>query len=277
MPVSSTQGYWYSAPEVVSDPGPHPVSTDFPEVVPIDNANLQEIKTGPWARMEKSHYPPAENHRSGSSDFPEPVPLSAMPKGARKHICGLAVSTFWTIFSVAAIVIVGGAVGGGIAASRVNDRAQSGHSPSSSTTSSLSPTSTTLVPDSAASSQSTTHTATPTTSKASTSVTTTSIVGPSQTLYRDCPSSEGTLYDVTFGDSTYMFRKFCNTVLVTLGYDNVVTGTTTDLDSCINKCATYNYQNPDGTPSNGTAWYVGFLLSHPHIVCYLCISSSAFC
>jgi hypothetical protein len=54
-----------------------------------------------------------------------------------------------------------------------------------------------------------------------------------------------------------MFRKFCSTVLTSTGLDNVVTSTQTNLNSCINECARYNYQKSSEIASGETnKWYV---------------------
>ncbi|KAL2285649.1 hypothetical protein FJTKL_07667 [Diaporthe vaccinii] len=152
--------------------------------------------------------------------------------------------------------MIGAAVGVGAGVSLAN-RSQSAESLSSSSTSALPTTS--LSPASTGSSLIMSSTPTPTTTQ-STTVSTTSIVGPSTTLYRDCPSSDNTLHDITLGEKTYTFRKFCNTVLLTIGDNSLVNQATTDLNTCINKCALYNHQNASeiaaGDPAcNTVCWW----------------------
>lgn len=153
--------------------------------------------------------------------------------------------------------MIGAAVGVGAGVSLAN-RSQSAESLYSSSTSALSTTS--LSP--ASTSLTMSSTPTPTTTQ-STTVSTTSIVGPSTTLYRDCPSSDNTLHDITLGDKTYTFRKFCNTVLLTIGDNSLVNQATTDLNTCINKCALYNHQNASEIATGDPAWYVPLLLPLP--------------
>lgn len=292
--MASTQNYWYSAPEAVPGTGIHSAtnSDEFPEHVsgfdrapnetglhfvgdnfanniPAANAHVGGTEGSLEADKVQRYHQVAQEYRPASQQ-PGMGPPATATESPRKRICGLSVRMFWIALSVAAVVIVGGAVGGGVAASRISARAQSESTSTSSTTSPASltsstslATSTTSLDTSTVSSEIATQSATPTTPQTTASITTSSIVGQSQTLYRDCPSSDGTVYDVTLGDDTYMFRKYCNIVLVSLGYDNVVTGTTTDLKACIDKCAIYNYQNPGGISSNGTAWYVSPLLVIP--------------
>lgn len=81
--------------------------------------------------------------------------------------------------------------------------------------------------------------------------------GPTSTLFRDCPSSDETVHEVTYGNDTYMFRKFCNTVLLTNGLLDVGATIKGDLDSCINECARHNYQKSSEIESGKTEkWYV---------------------
>ncbi|KAK2602129.1 hypothetical protein N8I77_008687 [Diaporthe amygdali] len=244
--MNSNTDYWYSAPEVV-----HAVKDHFPEPVHVSAAGTEYMKTGQWPHVPESHYPGAQNteehhpeeHYAEENHPEEPHPEAGPQKeGTRKRICGLASRTFWVVLSVTAVAIVGAAVGIGIGVSIAN-RSRSTESLSSSSTSasasSISTASTSLVTTSPSSSTSDTPT---TTSAQSTSVTTTSVVGPSATLYRDCPSSDETLYDITLGDKEYMFRKYCSTTMVATG-DVLVSKYTADLNTCINQCAEYNYNN----------------------------------
>ncbi|CZR65993.1 uncharacterized protein PAC_15893 [Phialocephala subalpina] len=168
----------------------------------------------------------------------------------KNRICGLKARSFWILFSIiTAVVVIGAAVGGGIGGSMA---ARSQKSKDSSSTTTGQPSNDTVTSASSSSASNTNNTPTPTSSKPIT-VTTTEIIGPSQTLSRDCPSSNGTLYDVAIGPQVYSFRKFCNTVLVTIGA-NVVSTPTNDLNTCINRCAEYNFHN-NSTGCNSVCWW----------------------
>lgn len=53
-----------------------------------------------------------------------------------------------------------------------------------------------------------------------------------------------------------MFRKFCSTVLLTMGENDLVNQPTTDLNTCINKCALYNHNNASEIAAGDSPWYV---------------------
>ncbi|KAH6619916.1 hypothetical protein C7974DRAFT_398457 [Boeremia exigua] len=164
-------------------------------------------------------------------------------------ICGLRKRTFWILVGVAIIVVVaavGGGVGGALASrsSSNSSASNSDANTSSSSSSSAAPTQ--------SSAQSTSTDPTPTTSSTSTSstqaVTTTTLLGPSNspepTLLRDCPSSNNTLYTVTYGSTSYQFRKLCGDAYVNIaGVAAPVQGVFSTLDECIDKCAIYNRNN----------------------------------
>lgn len=138
-----------------------------------------------------------------------------------RHICGLRRKTFWIVLAVATVVVVGAAVGGGVGGALSNRSSASASASSSSGVSSTAPT--TTVPSSV-------------------SITTTTIAGPTQTLLRDCPSSNNSLYEVAFGSDQFEFRKMCSVKLAGTG-DNVVNDKTTSFDDCISRCASYNNAN----------------------------------
>ena len=147
-------------------------------------------------------------------------------------ICGLRKRTFWILVIVAVVIVaaaVGGGVGGALASKSSNDTKISGAGAGEAQSSG--------VP------QSSSTTPTPTT-QSSISITTTSIVGPSSTIFRDCPSSNNSLYDVNFGDTKMTFRKACDiSFLNANGIDNVVGKPLPSLNDCINACAQFNVNN----------------------------------
>lgn len=268
--MNSNSDYWYSAPEVVPDTGLYAARNQFPEPVHTSAAGTANIKADQWLLHPESRYIGAQNSEECHSKEPhteerctgEQHPGKSNPEvgpsesGARKRVCGLAPRLFWIVLSIIAVVMVGAAVGVGVGVSLAN-RSQSVESPSASSTSALSTTS--ISPDSTGSSLMIGGTPTSTTTQ-SISVSTTSIVGPSTTLYRDCPSSDNTLHDITLGERTYTFRKFCSTVLLTIGDNSLVNQPTTDLNTCINKCALYNHQNASEIAAGDPVWYVPSLL-----------------
>ncbi|KAK6083338.1 hypothetical protein SCUP515_02080 [Seiridium cupressi] len=71
--------------------------------------------------------------------------------------------------------------------------------------------------------------------------TTTEIVGPNKTLYRDCPSSNDTLYSPP-NTNDQQFRKLCNNRYLG-STQNAVNEATESLDDCIDLCAQYNVKN----------------------------------
>ncbi|KAI0431739.1 hypothetical protein F5Y09DRAFT_354574 [Xylaria sp. FL1042] len=84
---------------------------------------------------------------------------------------------------------------------------------------------------------------TPTTSTPT--ISTSTVVLPTITLLRDCPSSNGTLYDVVYGTGEpLIFRKYC-----TAGFRHVLNGVdvlnepTQSFNDCINACVDYNDTN----------------------------------
>lgn len=281
--MGSTPNHWHSAPEVVPDTGLHVVRDDLPEPVHASSASTANINANQWPHHPEINYPEEPppggyfashkkaHHPEKSGDLPEVVPPRA---GPRKRICGLAPRLFWILIAVTAVVVLGAAVGVGVGVGlAVSNRSQSAESSSESpaSTSTTSPTSLGVVSTSLSASISASASDAPTTTSAeSTSVTTTDVVGPSSTLFRDCPSSDKTLHDVTLGNDTYVFRKFCSTVLVATG-DNVVSTPTADLNSCINQCAKYNYNSASEIDSGENAvWYVILSLAFsltPFIVC----------
>lgn len=140
-----------------------------------------------------------------------------------RHICGLRRKTFWIVLAIATVVVIAAAVGGGVGGA-LSNRSSASASASASSSSGVSSTApTTTVPSSV-------------------SITTTTIAGPTQTLLRDCPSSNNSLYEVAFGSDQFEFRKMCSVKLAGTG-DNVVNDKTTSLDDCISRCASYNNAN----------------------------------
>ncbi|KAF3770461.1 hypothetical protein M406DRAFT_66868 [Cryphonectria parasitica EP155] len=222
--------------------------SDSPQVVPDTGQRLQVVTdpnqfpepvyaSQPFPRYDKA--PPAVASR------PTPLP-------AKKRICRLAPRTFYIVLGVSLAMIIGAAVGGGVGAALTSQKSNESSTGDSSSSS--------------ASSSSFSSPPTKTSTKP-VSVTTTDVVGPTSTLYRDCPSSNNTLYSVTFGSEEYVFRKFCNTNLLG-NADDMVNKPVTDLNACIDLCAEYNNMNATeiaqgGEVCNAVCWYNNFDADYP--------------
>ena len=222
------------------------------QVAPVQHADYSGLQIPEYGGLE--HYKAAGDNLHGY-DLPgrDDKELSRTP--APKRICGFAVSTFWILLVVGAIVVIGAAVGGGVGGSLASKSSKNSSSLSSIAVQSGSGTTTPAASSfSSTAVQSGSGTTTPAASSHSTgpitssptstpAVTTTKLPGPTTTLLRDCPSSNNTLYSVDIG-SVMTFRKICN-----LSYQNslngfaVVNSPTTSLDDCVNLCAAYNVQN----------------------------------
>jgi hypothetical protein len=154
-----------------------------------------------------------------------------------RTICGLRKRTFYIIVIAALVVIVaaiGGGVGGALASKSSNAGGTTPVSASISTSASTSTPASTL-------STNPTRTATPTPTEI---ISTTTIVGPSATLLRDCPSSNNTLYTVTSNGKTQRFRKTCDaTYANAFGGDAMVVRPFASLNQCITECAAFNQRN----------------------------------
>lgn len=150
-------------------------------------------------------------------------------------ICGLRKRTFWIVVVVAIVIIaaaVGGGVGGALGSNKSSNKASSDNTATNTVT---------LQSQSDVQSSSTTS---PTPTSSSPPITTTTIVGPTATILRDCPSSNNSVYSVSTGSTSQQFRKVCNLSFVNInGIASVVNGVVKTLDDCINACALYNANN----------------------------------
>jgi hypothetical protein len=212
--------YTYSDLEVVSKRPLDLVFDSIPEVVP---GNAPEAV--PASAPEYVAGPKADGYEKlGTS------------KSGQRHICGLKSKIFWTLLGVSAILGSAG-IAGGIAGGLQNRNKDIRNSLNETTKDSRPPGMSTrytvLYPTSSTS-------ATPTTSDDT--VSTATIVLPTATLLRDCPSSNGTLYNVAYGsDEPLMFRKFCTSGFrKVLNSIDVVNEPRQSLNDCIKSCADYN-------------------------------------
>jgi hypothetical protein len=218
--------------------------SDLPEVAP--NRDLPE------AHQKYAHYAPETYHTQESYLYPDTdthkVAYSIDVKDAPRPatICGLKRRSFWIAAIVAAIVVVaavGGGIGGALASRSPRTGAIKADSPQAEPTSSPA-SSSSSASSSSVSAPSPTLTPTPTSAEPTTSITTTTIVGPSSSILRDCPSANDTIYDVTLGDTKMSFRKECEISIVSVKTNaNAVVKVVPSLNDCINLCAAYNINN----------------------------------
>lgn len=224
------------------DPSRDHQYSDLPQVVPVTDHFPERVH-------------PLSATLTGDTKTDQQPNYSKKAPGSGKRICGLAARTFWIVSAIAAVVLVAAAVGGGVAAGlalRSNNNNNNNKGSVSTAASKAS-----------ASSK---HTVKPTTSEPA-FVTSTKVVGPTKTLFRDCPSSNDTLYSVSLDSKAYVFRKYCGTVIIGNG-DDVVNRPVTSLNACINLCAGYNSKNATKIAA-GTSevWCVFLSRSLWHFLC----------
>ncbi|KAF2472336.1 uncharacterized protein BDR25DRAFT_302578 [Lindgomyces ingoldianus] len=153
-----------------------------------------------------------------------------------RRICGAERRTFWIVLAIIAVLITAAAVGGGVGGV-VSKNKSSTPSSAQTTTPSLSSTS-----------QISTGSTTPTSTSTDIRSTTT-LIGPTRTLARDCPSANNSIYDISYGSSSTMsWRKLCNMNFRSVkrtpaNPDNVVNTGTKSLNDCINLCASWDQTN----------------------------------
>jgi hypothetical protein len=203
----------------------------------VPHSDLEVVPKEEALQAQKYAYYAPEHHQNLETDTHKVAYDSTknIHEAARqqKTICGMRRRIFWIVVILAIIAVagaVGGAVGGALAskASRSNKTSNNANAAGASQ------------PPRAGSSP----VATPTSAQPSTSVTTTSIIGPSSTILRDCPSSNNTLYDFATGETKMTFRKACDiSFLNANGYDSVVAKPVKSLNECIDSCAVFNINN----------------------------------
>lgn len=254
-----------------ASPPVSPNSDDL-EVVRQDDPGLQVVPdTGqtPEVRVESDSLPTyvdGPHHIEAGSI--EPESKGDYGQRQRDRICGLRPRLFW-VLAIGTILLIAGAVGGGVAG------ALSANHASSSSSSSLSSDATaasaslttpaTLAPTSPLPESATTTTPTATESSSVTG-TKTAIYGPSgSVLYRDCPASSDTLYS---SDSlpSWEWRKYCdNTTFVSAKPGQQWVNTfAPDLDTCIDMCVQSSIRRESAIaageedPCNAVCWRNGF-------------------
>jgi hypothetical protein len=193
-----------------------------------------DLEVVPSSDHDTHKYP---HHPEGPTDTNKIVYDSttlAHDEWAPQTICGLRKRTFWVVV-IAVIIVVASAVGGGVGGALATRKPGETSDISSSST---------RAPVSSMQSSSATLSSTLSTQ----AISTTTIIGPTYspqpTLLRDCPSSNNTLHSVTYGSTSYQFRKLCNGDYQNSGnLAAPVQGVVNSLDECINMCANYNQDN----------------------------------
>lgn len=180
---------------------------------------------------------------------------------SRRFVCSFCGVPFTRtrviILVIVLLVIVGGIVAGVVAGVVVskNSHTRESSSPGNALSSSSPGMSSS---SSSQSSSASSTTPTPSTQESVTIVTSTESVSPTQTLYRDCPSSNNTIYNAV-GSSSYQFRKICERSFKQPPV-NVVNQAVASLNDCIDLCAAYNVNNKTeiaagkSSPCNSVCW-----------------------
>ncbi|ORY17430.1 hypothetical protein BCR34DRAFT_596905 [Clohesyomyces aquaticus] len=212
--------------------------TSGPEVVKDHSTGLI-VESNDTHKVVSAYYydPNNKNH-------PPPYP------GKNERVCGAERRTFYIGVAIIMVVILA-AVVGGVVGGIVTRKSSSSPSTSAGTesTPSSTPSSSPSSSPSGTSLASTGTTPSPATTTPSFTISTTTLIGPSATLIRDCPSANDTIYDITYGSAPPMsFRKICNanfrTVKRPAGVgDNSVNAHTNSLNECIDLCASYDTRN----------------------------------
>jgi hypothetical protein len=220
----------------------------LPEVVQVPQDKY--IYAGhPQTGAYNGGYNGGYNGPVGGEPYGVPDPSSAALSVEKpRRICGLAPKTFWIALVIGALVVIGAVVGGVVGAITSKNNSNSGSTASQTTSSTITTTTSvsssgteaSAISSSDASSSSTTPTSTKTTSV---SITTSTLIGPSQTLFRDCPSSNFTIYQALDGSTVYQFRKFCGTNIAMSNTFNIVNRKASSANACIDLCAAYNVSN----------------------------------
>ena len=211
--------------------------SDLPE--PVPHSDLPEtIARRPTWQVEKERWLPA--HHGLSYEEKEALQnqqnsKSAQPKDgtSRRRRCGLVPCAFWTLIAAVVVVIVVAAVAGGIVGSQSqkNEKTASAGAaaddPPPNTNTGNTP------PSTKTGNTATSGSATPT-SSSDISLTTQTLYSGSRTLYRDCPSSNNTVYSYGSSTSPMLFRKWCGMACWNInGWAAMVNQDTDSLDDCM--------------------------------------------
>lgn len=217
-------------------------------VVPRANElNEQKIHNG-----QDDDWSPDEKMMTGTEAYaPHKQPI--------RRFCGFRCSRrrMNVLIVLVVLIIVAAAVGGGVGGSLASrNKSSTATSPSGSDL---------ILNDTATMTgvSSPTDTPTPTTTIEVTITTSTIDVSPSETAFRDCPSSDGTAYGVDngSGDSpALIFRKTCGASYGTLSPLTITGEKASSLNDCIRMCVAQNTLNQtqnENNPCNTVCWRNG--------------------
>ncbi|KAJ0417624.1 hypothetical protein BJY00DRAFT_315736 [Aspergillus carlsbadensis] len=171
----------------------------------------------------------------------------------RGRMCGIRKTTFWILVAAAVVIFAAAGLGAGLGVGLSQNSNEASQEPV-----------TTTITRPATATATATPTTTPSLPEASITASRGTINDVTVVLYRDCPSTNITLYSVNFDTTTYQFRKACNAHVVREGqYPNLVRQVASSLNDCMNLCAMYNYLNTtSGTDLDFTCsavcWRNGF-------------------
>ncbi|KAI0163718.1 hypothetical protein BJ166DRAFT_299589 [Pestalotiopsis sp. NC0098] len=144
-----------------------------------------------------------------------------------QRICGLSRKLFYSLLAGAVILVIG-AIAGGVGGA-LSQRNKASTQKSASDNSAANETA-----------QGGMTTQSVTTATATTAATeATAVVGPSSTLWRDCPGANDTVYTPSRTDQQY--RKLCNNLYWGVK-GNIINERTSSLNDCIDTCAAWNVE-----------------------------------
>lgn len=143
-----------------------------------------------------------------------------------QRVCGLSRKLFYSLLAAAVILVIGAIAGGVGGALSQRNKASNQEAASDNSTAN----------ETAQGGTTTQSVASATTS---TAVEATAVVGPSSTLWRDCPGANDTVYTATKTDQQY--RKLCNSLYYGVK-GNIINERTASLNDCIDTCAAWNVE-----------------------------------
>lgn len=172
----------------------------------------------------------------------------AAPVNPRRKCCGVVLTRTKIALLVIGLLLIIGGIAGGVAGGLLS------RNHSSSPPASPSQPATT---EASSAPHSDVESSTKTTQE-SVTITTSTEIGPTQTLYRDCPSSNNTVYNA-IGSAAYQFRKICG-ASYKQPRANVVNQAAASLNDCIDLCIAFNINNKTeiasgrSSPCNSVCW-----------------------
>ncbi|KAJ3478282.1 hypothetical protein NLG97_g8621 [Lecanicillium saksenae] len=184
--------------------------------------------------------------------------LPPRPERSSRTICSFCGVRF-TRTRISILIVLTLIIAGGVAAGVVASLASAKNSQSRKPSPAGGEASSDAASGASGSSSATTSTAPTTTTEPPVSLSTyIEVASPTQTLYRDCPSSNNTIYNA-LGSNVYQFRKICSRSF-NQPKANVVNHVAKSLDDCIDLCVAYNIKNRTeiaaggSSPCNSVCW-----------------------